>query len=113
MVQKNIIWQEFYKLPLSFDGYTYAWDNKYEMVLEIDSHEATAIIDVINGGVNRIVETFIYKDGAFFKKDTMEYVFQIIGWKRLTRLLNDNLEQATEIQDEFGKFILEKLNNEK
>lgn len=122
-------WTECYKLPLHLDEYcVYAWDTESGMALSCfnlkydekgnylhgEPERVKHIIDVINGDCSSDFEPewdisnddpckIIYKG---------EYQFLVRGWGHLTGCGGLNLPEklASEIQDGFINYILDRLN---
>ena len=131
-------WKEIYALPLELDKHAdfMVWgDNKNINALDFDYNFwddvnnmdyktslkiKNQIIDKINGNDNIVIEeiyNFSYDDGvisAYFAKDQQKYeVFTIRGWGHLTSPGGLHLtgNEAAKIQDDFGAYILERLNH--
>lgn len=131
-------WKEVYVLPLELDKHAdfMAWgDNKNINALDFDYNFwddvnnmdyktslkiKNQIIDKINGVDGIVIEevyNFTYDDGVFYAylaKDQQKYeVFTIRGWGHLTSPGGLHLtgNEAAKIQDDFGAYILERLNH--
>lgn len=104
-------WKEIYPLPLTFDGYTYAWAKDGQMALMFDdgfdSKDAERIVAVINGNSKHKLTDISLKDGEFFIQG--EYAFCVRGWGYLTGRLRLSDDVASAIQDEFAEYILKQL----
>lgn len=133
---KNLTWRNVYKLPLSqeeacpfmvmtadreraFDFEWPAWD-AYEKGKGIPEDVQHQIIAKINGDTSIIIEplfNFSYDNGDIFAFSSIakkkKHIMMIRGWGHLTGTggLNLSNEEATHIQDEFGKYIVEVLNH--
>ena len=131
-------WKEVYALPLEIDKYAdfMVWDcdksinaidfdyNFWDDVEHMDYKTSLKIkhqiINKINGDNNIVIDevyNFTYDDGvisAYFAKDQQKYeVFTIRGWGHLTSPGGLHLtgNEAAKIQDDFGAYILERLNH--
>jgi len=105
-------WDQIYKLPLKLDDYnTYAWSKNGTMSLMFDGRikkeDKEKIIKCINGEINFKISNLNEKDTEFFDGD--DYIFCVRGWSYLTRTLNFKVNKAAKIQDDFCKYILNKL----
>lgn len=122
-------WEDFYKLPLWYDGHGYAWvrhsDDTLSMALTFEddfdtfgdttasTHRNEHIVSIINGEcMNDTDQKWSVKDGCDLYDDD-EYVFCVRGWGELTSpgCLNLNIEDAIKIQDGFVEYLLNVLNN--
>ena len=123
---------EVYKLPLRADKYvpSVVWTadghgaldfvtetkNDIEWDELITVKKANQYLNVINGKKkSQFAETFVYEDSYIYYKDDNEDLHPVIsirGWGYLisTGGLNLSTEDAIKIQDDFGKYIVEKLN---
>ena len=130
--------KEVYKLPLkyvedcpfmvltaddqrAFDFEWEAWPS-YEKGLErieIDGKSIHDIIAKLNGDDSIILENyynFSYSNGEIWafstKAKKKKHIMLIRGWGHLTGICGLHLkdEDAAKIQDDFGKYIVEKLN---
>jgi hypothetical protein len=121
------MYKDYFKLPLRFwFGQTkvftnddqIAFDfvpimiepNAYQMSLE----DKQGIIDIINGNDKKMQNDFKFKydSGTIFLND--KPFIWIRSWGRLTGTgggLGLSGEKATQIQDSFGNYIVETLNN--
>ena len=106
--------QKYYKFPLQqFSSYIFDADNKMcsmYIINGINQESKQRLLDVLNGvkGVifNSEGHIFSIKNGEIFSDDIK---FMIIrGWGRLQYIKSDNPEK---IQDEFGRWIVDTLNN--
>lgn len=110
-------WDDVYALPLKVgDGLSWVYDSKDNFVFQFiiqDTALREKIIQVINGEreVKGKTSKFIYKDG-FIQAENGAKLILIRGWGNLTGAggLNLSDEEAINIQDTFGEFILSKLN---
>ena len=135
-MKKNLDFKEVYKLPLyfkefapfmvltaddqrAFDFEWQAWPS-YEKGLEIDDKSIHDIIAKLNGDSNVIIENyynFTYKDGEIWafstKAKKKKKVMLIRGWGHLTGTGGLHLSEsaATKIQDDFGQYIINILND--
>lgn len=123
-------WQDAYKLPLKLWGVgevkvftadsTMAFDFMFEMFRDqypkmrlISDENKLDIIALINGEKKGAIEGVVTYDR---KEQTVnvdgDVIFLIRGWGNLTGTggLNLQPEQAAFIQDEFAKYIVEKLS---
>ena len=121
-----------YKLPLRADKYvpslvqTADGHGAIDFVTEtkngiewdelITVKNANQYLNVINGKKkSQFAETFVYEDSYIYYKDDNEDLHPVIsirGWGYLTNPngLNLSSDDAAKIQDDFGKYIVEKLN---
>ena len=128
--------KDVYKLPLkyvedcpfmvltadnkrAFDFEWEAWPS-YEKGLGIDGKSIQVIIAKLNGDSNVIIENyynFNYKDGEIWafssKAKKKKHIMLIRGWGHLTGTGGLHLkdEDAAKIQDDFGQYIVETLND--
>ena len=131
-MKKVYNFDEVYKLPLRADDYapsmvwtandTSAFDfvtgNEDDMTWDelITVKTANQYLDVINGKKkSHFEQVFIYEDSYIYWLDNegkRNYVISIRGWGHLISPggLNLAVEDAVKIQDDFGKFIVRKLN---
>ena len=105
---------KYYSFPFKYDGYSYIWDNDHNMCLmkvHGDDNFINSLVDNLNGTQSQLSkekEEFIIKDG---KISTNEKTVLIIrGWGRLQYITEDKPEL---IQDTFGQWIVDVLNNKK
>lgn len=123
---------EAYKLPLRADEYLplMVWtadrNSAFDFVtgtndnIEVDEfitlETTNQYLDVINSKQkSQFAETFVYEDSYIYYKDDNEDLHPVIsirGWGYLTSPggLNLSSDDAAKIQDDFGKYIVEKLN---
>ena len=119
----NIHWQDVYQLPLHLDHHgSYAWsandtialdfkygntEEEYKQMLEF----AKKVVDCINGvkPLELPLNWGVYNGIDFCYNG--KYVFCVRGWGHLTGTgaLHLPEKEAARIQDEFVKYILEKL----
>lgn len=121
------MYKEYYKQPYELKfGYTKVWtaDNNMAFdfvpkMIEPDAYEMSledkqGLLDIINGTDKKISNNFKfrYECGTIFLND--KPFIWIRSWGRLTSTgggLGLSTEKATEIQDSFGNYIVERLNN--
>lgn len=121
------MYNEYFKKPYEFKfGYTKVWTANNEMafdfvpkMIEPDAYEMSledkqGLIDVINGSDKKISNDFKFKyqNGTIYLND--KPFIWIRSWGRLTGTgggLGLSAEKATEIQDSFANYIVERLNN--
>ena len=124
---------EVYKFPLRADKYlpSMVWtadgNSAFDFVtgtnddIEVDEfitlETANKYLDVINGKQkSQFTETFVYEDSYIYYKDDNEDLHPVIsirGWGHLISPggLNLSVEDAIKVQDDFGNYIVEKLND--
>lgn len=109
----TIDFEKYYKLPLKFDGFNYAWDKNGNMALMFDfnvqKEDAEKIVNTINGTAKHKIKKLKFDGVDFFDKDN--YIFCIRGWGNLTGIGANNLPEskAAEIQDAFRDFVHNQL----
>lgn len=116
-------WKDVYKLPLHVqeleDGHVlnYVWAENGAMSLMfgrgITEHDKYMIVKVINGDINKAIPELSYDNGTIKHGD--RDLVTIRGWGHLTGVggLNLDGEKAAEIQDEFAKYVFERLTGKK
>ena len=115
-------WYDVWKLPLKLDEYgeSYVFDSQGQMALmfydeddkgitSLGSKTRKKIVDVINGEINDTPMLFQHTGGEILDSSG-DYIFCIRGWGHLTGVLKLNSSQAARIQDDFGNYIVYKLN---
>ena len=114
---ESIHWNDVYKLPLHADCCcSYAWTPDETMVLDfeldVDMKVREEIIAIINKEKESSTKGKWHVEDAidFFLDDV--YMFCVRGWGHLTGTGAMHLpeESAARIQDEFVKYILDRLN---
>lgn len=117
MKNKELTFNEVYKLPLQVDRYCpdYIYTSNEVMALTMYNDEDKdyyLITDIINGNVKSEIKNKITydKNNAIILFDEVPKIM-IRGWGHLTGTgaLNLSEEDAIKIQDDFAKFIIEKL----
>ena len=133
--QKNLTWQDVFKLPLhnpdycpfmvltsdsqrAFDFEWPMWD-EYDKNDKVSEETQTKIINKLNGE-NVIIEDFynfsyngagdIYAYSLKTKKKKPIMMIRSWGYLTGTGALNLPNEVAAKLQDDFGKYIVETLN---
>ena len=115
-------WKQYFKLPFKLDEYGgYIWDANNQIVIDFPSESEEIIndkakqliVNMINyegNSIGKYSKLITYKKGEFFADG--EYAFQIRAWGYLTSPSCCNLssEEACEVQDELGEYILKLLN---
>lgn len=131
-MKKVYNFDEVYKLPLRADEYapSMVWtadgDSAFDFLTGVEDdmtwdelmtvETANQYLDVINGKKESDFEqTFIYDDSYIYWLDNegkRNGIISIRGWGHLISPggLNLDAEAAIKIQDDFGKFIVRKLN---
>lgn len=112
-------WKKYYPLPIALDEapyHSYAWTWNNEMALGFDRNTkrelALKIVDAINEVSDFKIENLNLRDNVdFYDGDT--YIFCVRGWGALTGIGGHKLpeKKAIQIQDDFVKFIYEKLKS--
>lgn len=115
-------WKEVYKLPLKYSPWCscIVWSDNMVHALDIfvddDSGEVSQlIVDVLNGMCSRKFEIIEEKPTVIKLRTTSHDVKIVIrGWGHLTGIGGLNLlgEEAAKIQDDFQKWIVNKLKKE-
>ncbi len=115
-MNKQLKWKNIWELPLKYDKMFYCFSSNNIMAITFDysiSKElAQAITDVINGEDKEIKLSDMYIDGAdFYSKDYDSLIFSVRGWGHLTGTggLNLKEKEAIKVQDEFIKYIYQRL----
>jgi hypothetical protein len=108
-------YKDVYQLPLE-DNHGWIYDQKMNFVFQfmIDNEELEKrILDVINGKNNLTNPeiSFIHENGIIKNNKGQELIL-IRGWGNLTGTgaLNLSDKEASNIQDTFADFIVERLN---
>jgi len=107
-------WKEIYQLPLEYDGFNYAFGKNGVMAITfnfgMNKDDKSKIIDIINGIDDNTIKDINFK-GCDFYQDK-EYIFCVRGWGYLTGCgaLNYSEEKAIKIQDNFIKYINDRLD---
>lgn len=119
----NMHWQDVYQLPLHLDKYGgYAWSANGTMALQFEYSDAEEKFRVVRKRAREIVDCIngvkpLEPLGAWTLHQSTDfaldgkYVFRVRGWGNLTGTgaLHLPINDALRIQDEFVKYILEKL----
>lgn len=119
MKKKDLTFKDVYKLPLKKSEYstTYIWSANGIMTFKnlIKNKELTKeILSILNGNSNKAVNFDITydgrHDGRYIKIDGHP-AFLLRGWGYLTGCgtLNLPTEKAAKIQDDFAKWVVNKL----
>ena len=108
-------YKEVYQLPLE-DQHGWIYDQKGNFVFQflIDNEEMEKkLLDVINGKKNltNLDLVFKHEQGQVVDKSGLPIIL-IRGWGNLTGTgaMNLSVEEASNIQDTFADFIVERLN---
>ena len=117
------MWQEYYKLPLKVDEFcdiiTWTADDKraFDLLINMPLKQKQMFVAVLNGtSPHRRFKNQFYREGIHIYSKAPELkdtpILRIRGWGYLTGVGGCHLdyETATQIQDEFGDFIVEQLN---
>lgn len=126
---RKIHWQDVWEMPLRLDEYSYSYaysqNDTMALTFEADTkyqiENARRIVRIINGEESpKPGEEWVVRGVDFFTQDEnykeeaqgWNYVFCVRGWGHLTGTgaMNLPVKEAERIQDEFARFILEKLN---
>jgi len=90
-------------------------DRAFDFTDSVSREYASSIVIVLNEEMDHIVPSgqYTYKDGSvhFSMGGTTEEILSIRSWGRLTGGLKLSVEKATVIQDQFGQWIVDTLNN--
>ncbi len=113
--KQKLKWEDVYKLPLKYDGISYAWTKDNIMALMftdlVSNKNAQDIINIINGTENIKEDRLKWRvDGVDFYFNDL-YLFCVRGWGHLTGVggLNLSEQKAEQIQDDFIKYIISKI----
>lgn len=85
------------------------YDDDDDQCTPLDSQSRHKVVDILNGAKNDFPILLEYYQGEIINENG-EYVFCIRGWGHLTSTLNLNNAEAARIQDDFGNYIVNKLN---
>lgn len=129
-MKKEITFQEFYKFPLKLDSYVndIVWTENNERAFDFSEENILSDClrksfvdfintDVLNGSTKDfkiLVKHFIYENSYIWyinNNNIAKEFLSIRGWGGLTGGLNLSEEKARKIQDDFGQYITNKLNN--
>ena len=108
-------YKEFYQLPLEYQhGWIYDQKGNFVFQFMIDDEKTEQkILDVINGKENfkNLDLVFKHEQGRIVDKSGLPIIL-IRGWGNLTGTgaMNLSVEEASNIQDTFANFIVERLN---
>jgi hypothetical protein len=108
-------YKDVYKLPLE-DSHGWIYDQKRNFVFQFmidDEKTEQKILDVINGKENFKRKDLVFKhEQGEIIDDKNRTIILIRGWGNLTGTGAMNLsdEEASNIQDTFANFIVERLN---
>lgn len=114
--------KDCYKLPLSVDEYcpiiTWTADNKraFDWCVNISPEKQQELINKINDTKQHQFKYKFYRDGIEIYSENPKFngkpILMIRGWGYLTGIggLHLSQEEAIQIQDEFGNYIVEQLN---
>lgn len=108
-------WSDVWKGKFQMGSYgTYVWneDSMVLMFLTPNLVLRQEILGVLNGGEYKGKRRFAYLKQYIISDEPRELVLMIRGWGHLTGVggLNLTPEEAARIQDEFGSYIIDKLN---
>lgn len=105
-------WKEIYQLPITYDEMTYGWTKNDNMALMFDDdlseEDRIDIIKVINGESDKKIKNLSSNGCDIYKGD--RFIFCVRGWGLLTGALRLSEEDAAKIQDDFVKYILDRLS---
>lgn len=116
-------WKKYFKLPFELDEFTkgYVWDANNQIVLDFPSDDEMndlltdeakqTLVNCINNNTKPDYSFELeLQNGTFYFSGIK--VFQVRAWGYLTspNCCNLSNEEATEIQDELGEYILKLLN---
>jgi hypothetical protein len=108
-------YKDVYQLPLE-DSHGWIYDQKRNFVFQFmidDEKTEQKILDVINGKENfKNFHLSFYHEKGIIKDNKDREIILIRGWGNLTGTgaMNLSTEEASNIQDTFANFILERLN---
>ena len=115
-MQENLTFKDVYQLPLEVDKYSiYAFCSNGVKALTFTIREnfiKEAVVNSINENQSKFEPKWTRSGNSFYYQDNL--IFIIRGWGYLVGVggLNLSNEKAAEIQEEFGQYILECLNNQ-
>lgn len=108
-------YKDVYQFPLE-ESHGWIYDQKRNFVFQFmidDEKKEQKILDVINGKENfkNLDLVFKHEQGQIFDKSGLPIIL-IRGWGNLTGTgaMNLSVEEASNIQDTFANFIVERLN---
>ena len=107
-------YKDVYQLPLE-ESHGWIYDQKRNFVFQFlidDKKTEQKILDVINGKENLKRIDLVFKHEKGIIKDKDRELILIRGWGNLTGpgAMNLSVEEASNIQDTFANFIVERLN---
>ncbi len=109
-------WKDVYRLPLRLDKSTFwVYDDNYNFVFQFETEDEKLkieIIDVINVDKNLDRDDYFeYRNTLIVDSKGIE-IIMIRGYGYLTGIggLNLSDKEACNIQDTFGQFIVDRLN---
>ena len=105
-------WRDVYTIPLEYDGITYAWSKNGDMALmftNMPKEHREKCVNIINGTDDSKLDG-IELDGIEFSIANVN-MFCVRGWGNLTGIggLNLPVEKAAELQNDFAKYIYDRL----
>ena len=112
------MFKKYFKLPLHLDDYgVFVWTSDkrmaFDWMVDIKNEDKARIVEQINKPTSDwpCKKLWSYKDGVVLCAG--QPVIRMRGWGMLTGVGGHNLSagQAVTIQDEFGVYIAERLNN--
>ncbi len=111
-------WTDVYKFPLKLDkcGMQYVFDSNNQIVLNFVSEDDTLnkelFANIVGDSNDEPDEPFIYRPHDQMILNNGVILISIRGYGYLTGTggLNLSGEEADKIQDEFGQYIVDKLN---
>jgi len=109
--------EHYYKVPFECDDYSsrIVWSEDFERAFDFDVKDKSIhykVVDILNGvSSNKLKIELRHEDGIIYCSG-MKFI-SIRGWGNLTGIGGHNLKEdkAEKIQDEFGKWIIEKLTS--
>lgn len=110
------LFEKYFSLPLEAEDYapSMVWTKEYDRAFDIlsgDTESKKNIVLKLNGEIDKSIKNELtYEDGTIFI-DGLKFI-NIRSWGRLTGTgggLGLHPNKAAEIQDDFAKWIIEKL----
>ncbi len=111
--KQKLKWEDVYQLPLWYDDVTYAFSKNNVMTLDFDdcvtNEQAKKIISLINRETEckGVVKANCISLVAHIDNELIP--FDIRGWGYLRGKLNLSIKKSERIQDDFIKYIINKI----
>lgn len=113
-MKKALTFMDFFKFPLYVDDFVNAvFDSEYFFVLDVISSDIATtktIVDILNGDCKgKMTGKLSYSNGNIYLNDKIFMYIMDLDYCIRNFGLTLSMEEAAEIQDEFGNWICEKL----